>query len=184
MLKRLFMVFTAFMLTSLSYAQERDITTIRLGLKVAVDLPTELLTNAAINRLFNPDSLFIKRHDGSYISITPINKELLVLSESFNLSDYPKYILALSDVELPSELNSADLESLMQARTIWRSKKNGQTKVSVHEQDTGTLYARCEKALCHNFFVEHAQNDEIIVIEVSGIANDIFLETMGGGQKK
>lgn len=184
MLKRLFLIFASFMLSSLSFAQGKEITTIRMGLKVEVSLPTELLGNATINRFFNPDSLFIKRNDGSYISITPINRELLYLSSSFNLGDYPKHIMSLAEEESLAEINSDDLATLTQARTAWSTNKKTHNEVSVHEQISGTLYAKCEKTLCYNFFTEHAQNDELAVIEVYGIDNKSIIDAIGGGSKK
>lgn len=184
MLTRLFIFFISLVLASLACAQEKDITTIRPGLKVEVKLPTGVLENAAIDRFFNPDSLLIKRKDRSYISLTPMNREMLALSDDFNLSDYPKYVLAVSDLNAASNLNSSDLENLKQARTVWQNDEHDPIEVSVHEQNTGTLYARCEKSLCHNFFVEYAQNEEIILVEVYQMDNEVLLRALGGGPKK
>lgn len=184
MLKRLFITYFSLLLSGIACAQEEDITTMRLGLKVEVQLSTEVLKNAAIERFFNPDSFVIKRKDQSYISLTPINKEILALSDEFNLSDYPKYVFALSDVNVALNLNSTDLENLKQARTVWQGEENDSVEVSVHEQSTGTLYTRCENKLCHNFFVENEQDDEIILIETYKVANEVLLGTLGGGPKK
>lgn len=173
-----------FLFFSPSHASEDQSTAIRFGLKSTIYIPTELLSNAKIIRNFNPDSLLIIMKEKSALSITPLSRETLELSEEFNLREFPEYAFMLkSPVEIAA-LTESDRKSVAAFSSVFGSTAEGeQVEFDTLELESGLLYTRCGQFGCHNFLSESSQNEEILMLESSGMDNSIVPHIISGAMQ-
>lgn len=169
--------------SGISHANEGKSTTLRFGLESTIYIPTALLSEARVTRGFNPDSLFIATKDKGVLSITPLNKEYLGLSEEFNLKEFPQYALML--ITPKDDILPSDREILTAFSSVFgTTARDDQIKIEVSELESGTLYTRCTQLSCHNFLTEHDQSEEILMLESAQMDNRIVLQLINGGSQK
>lgn len=168
--------------SGISHANEGKSTALRFGLKSTIHIPTALLSEASMTRGFNPDSLFIATKDKGVLSITPLNREHLGLSEEFDLREFPQYALML--ITPKDDIQLSDREVLTAFSSVFgKNTKDDQIRIEVSELESGTLYTRCTRVSCHNFLSEHAQSEEILMLESARMDNSIVPQLINGGSQ-
>ncbi len=126
--------------------------------------------------IFLSDDISVKFSDGSSLSGLVITKELESLNSSFNLHDYPKYILGLKSLngllEKEANLFSNSLKEIQHSYNL--------QNISEYHDDGNSVYVICSSESCLSFIVKAENDEQILMVTGINIQKSKFIEIIKG----
>jgi len=126
--------------------------------------------------IFLSDGISVKFSDESSISGLLITKKLESLNSSFNLHDYPKYILGLKNLnglqEQEANLFSSSLKEIQYSYNL--------QNISEYHADGKSTYVICSSESCLSYIVKAENVEQILMVTGINIQKSKFIQIIKG----
>jgi hypothetical protein len=165
--------FTIIILAFIVSCSTNDIVTLSYSGIFKLNLQSEVLSGGTI---FYSDELSVKTNDGKVISGLVISVDSEGLPESFDIRQYPEYLLGLKNPNSQSsEVNKLFLNSLEEIKYVY-SLDN----LKVKREEKLTIYSLCKERSCLAFIVKNGFDEHIFTIHAKGYTQLEFDKLLEG----
>ncbi|HBN90438.1 hypothetical protein [Rheinheimera aquimaris] len=149
-------------------------TTLSFGADFKLTVRQSLMDGATV---FSSDELSLKTANNHLISGKLLSVDSEKLPQSFNIQQYPDYLLKRTPLtSLPPETAKLFENSSEEVNYSYDL-----SALEIHDINSGKLYSLCKETSCLAFVVKPENTDFILTIHTSGMSKTEFTDLIKGG---